>query len=75
MGGDGSQKAHLLTPNSEDTNDWSYTEQILVHERSTIGRIAIGDVDNDGVTDIFVPAYNANKILIFSFNPSTRKTR
>jgi hypothetical protein len=67
IGGDGSKKAHLLSPDSEDTNDWSYTETIVMQaKKGVIGQVAVADVNNDGKADIFIPAYDANKIYVFS---------
>ena len=69
VAGDGSQRAHLLTPNSADATDWGYTESIVADVRGTVGKVAVGDVDGDGHPEIFVPAYDGNKILMFSVKP------
>jgi hypothetical protein len=64
VAGDGSQKAHLLKPVSEGLQDWKYEEEVLLDTGSTVGHIAIGDVTGDGLVEIFVPAYDADKIYV-----------
>lgn len=67
VAGDGSQKAHLLTPNSEDSSDWGYKEDIILKvDKGVIGQIAVGDVDFDGNMELFIPAYDEDKIHIYS---------
>lgn len=66
FGGDGSTKVHYLKPLSSDTNDWTYSEQVLVDTDSTIGTVAAGDVDGDGRFEIFAPAYDSNRLYIIS---------
>jgi hypothetical protein len=69
VSGDGSQRAHLLVPKSQDPNNWQYAEQIVVNAGCTVGQSAVGDVNGDGFADIFVPAYDSNKIHVFTFAP------
>lgn len=69
VNGDGSQRAHVLTPNSDSSTDWSYTESILVDSKSTVGQSAIGDVDGDGFVEIFVPGYDKDVIHVFTYAP------
>jgi hypothetical protein len=38
---------------------------VILDTNSTIGQITFGDVDQDGRTELFVPAYDDNKIHIF----------
>jgi hypothetical protein len=67
VAGDGSQKAHLLIPVSADRNNWTYREQIVLTVKSgVIGQIAVADVDGDGKTDIFIPAYDENMVHVYS---------
>lgn len=35
-------------PISEDPEEWTYSEHILLDSNSTIGSAAIGDIDGDG---------------------------
>jgi hypothetical protein len=64
-GGDGSTKVHRLIPVSDDPANWSYVDDVILDTNSTIGQITFGDVDQDGRTELFVPAYDDNKIHIF----------
>jgi hypothetical protein len=67
--GDGSQRAHLFVPASQDSTDWTYTESILWNAGCTVGQTAVGDVNGDGYTEIFVPAYDKGEIAVFTFAP------
>ena len=67
VAGDGSQKAHMLTPVSQDSNSWEYTEEVVVDVGCTVGKLAIEDVDFDGYMEIFVPAYDKDKIHVLEF--------
>lgn len=69
VSGDGSQRAHMLVPKSQDPNNWEYTEQIVVDAGCTVGQSAVGDVNGDGHADVFVPGYDSNKIHVFTFAP------
>ena len=39
----------------------------LVNCKATVGGIATGDVNGDGITDIFVPCYDSGKLMGFTF--------
>jgi hypothetical protein len=67
VAGDGSQRAHLLTPKSSSASDWTYEENVVVNAGSTVGQIAVGDVNNDGFTELFVPAYDKHQITVLTF--------
>ena len=62
-GGDASQHLHILRPTGEQ---WSYTHHELLPTDSTVGQVATADVDGDGITEIFVPAYDKNKIYVIN---------
>jgi hypothetical protein len=64
-GGDGSTKVHRLIPVSDEPGNWSYVEDVMLDSNSTIGQITFGDIDQDGRLELFVPAYDDNKIHIF----------
>lgn len=69
VSGDGSQRVHWLIPSSQSANDWQYEERILIDVKGTVGQLAIADINGDGYSEIFVPAYDANKIYAFTFSP------
>lgn len=62
IGGDGSQKLWLLEPSSEESSDWTYKVSTPIETKSTIGKIEVTDLDNDGNKEIHVPAYDDNFI-------------
>jgi hypothetical protein len=76
--GDGAERVYLLTPASEDPSSWDYKTSEPLKEvvgpsasaeslKSVIGQILVGDFDQNGRTDILVPAYSASKIFAFTF--------
>ena len=67
VSGDGSQNAHILTPVSEDPDNWSYEEASFLNAGCTVGKMAADDIDNDGMLEVFVPAYDRNKVHVFDF--------
>lgn len=67
VSGDGSQRAHLLRPLSRSPEDWSYEESTLADTQSTVGTCAVGDTDGDGCAEVFVPAYNRDRIFVYTF--------
>jgi hypothetical protein len=71
VSGDGSQRAHLLRPASEAPDDWTYLESILADTDSTVGTCAVGDTNGDGAAEVFVPAYNKNRVLVYTFGRQT----
>ena len=62
VAGDGSQKLWLLEPNSEVKSDWSYKSSTPLETKSTVGKIEITDLDQDGLKEIHIPAYDDNLI-------------
>jgi len=72
LSGDNSNSIFLLTPKSEDVNDWSYETEKIADLGADVGRPSIGDVDGDGFADVFVPAFDIKQILHYQFSkPST----
>jgi len=69
LAGDDARKAFVVVPNSQDVNDWNYTTQILHDCSGTVGSIAVGDIDGDGYTEIFVPCYSSDVVHVYSFTP------
>ena len=64
VAGDGSTKVHVLVPNKNDKNDWTYTEKVPLDTKGTVGQIAIGDIDGDNKVEIVVPAYDEHTIYV-----------
>jgi hypothetical protein len=78
VSGDASQKAHLLVPMSKGPGSWGYQEQTIVDEGCTVGQCTASDVDGDGNPEVFVPAWEKDRIDVFSLVPNTltaRRTR
>jgi hypothetical protein len=69
VAGDGSQRAHLLVPSSQAAGDWSYREEIVLDAKATVGTCAVGDVDGDGTAEVFVPAYDRDRIFVLEVAP------
>ncbi|MCX6128834.1 MAG: VCBS repeat-containing protein [Proteobacteria bacterium] len=65
-GGDGSTKVHRLVASSDDPNNWNYVEDLIFNGESTIGQLSFSDIDGDGRLELFVPAYDDNKIYVFN---------
>jgi len=68
VSGDNGNDIFVLVPRSEDPGDWSYTRQKIADVKADVGRPAIGDTDGDGFADVFVPAYDLNKVLHYTFS-------
>jgi len=72
LSGDNSNSIFLLTPKSEDVNDWSYETEKIADLGADVGRPSISDVNGDGFADVFVPAFDIKQILHYQFSkPST----
>jgi hypothetical protein len=71
VSGDGSQRAHVLVPvEPSDTLNWIYREHVLWNPSSTVGQSAVADIDGDGRVEIFMPAYDANKVAVYTLEPN-----
>ena len=70
VSGDNSNSIFLLTPASRDPADWTYAKEEVQAFGADIGRPSIGDVDNNGFADIFVPLYDARKVAHYEFRSS-----
>lgn len=69
VSGDGSQRAHILVPTDDtDSKTWNYREHILWNPTSTVGQSAFADIDGDGQIEIFVPAYDADQVAVFTLS-------
>lgn len=67
VAGDASQKAYVLTPNSSSAADWSFTKNIVHDCGCTVGGIAVGDADQNGKTELYIPCYDAGYLVTYSF--------
>ena len=41
VAGDGSTKVHVLVPNKNDKNDWTYTEKVPLDTKGTVGQMLL----------------------------------
>ena len=69
LSGDGSGKVYHLHPVSARQDDWTYHREVILDTKSTIGQLALGDIDHDGIKELFVPAYDHGKIHVLSLAP------
>lgn len=67
LAGDGSQRAYVLEPNSQDASDWSYNTRQIHDCKSTVGSLAIDDVNDDGHMEIFIPCYDAGYVAVYAY--------
>lgn len=70
LSGDGSEYAYILTADSEDPDDWSYTRNDLLFTACTVGQISVEDVNDDGWVEVFVPAYENGTVWVYSYAPA-----
>lgn len=69
VSGDGSREAYLLKPNPTEDNPWAYSSDTILKTGGIVGKPAFADVDGDGNTELFIPAYDDNRIHVFTFAP------
>jgi len=71
ISGDDEGTTYYLTPNSQDVNDWSYKKINIIDtgEGNILGTPTTADVDGDGYSEVFIPAYNRGEINAFTFAP------
>ncbi|KAI8905221.1 hypothetical protein EDD86DRAFT_73329 [Gorgonomyces haynaldii] len=67
VSGDGNQQVWLLTPNSQNASDWTYTRSLLHNCASTSGGVAVGDANKDGKTEIYIPCYDNGYLVVYSY--------
>jgi len=67
LSGDDGGFVSVLSPVSQDSADWNYSQSMVCNSTGTIGSPAVGDVDGDGMADIFIPFYSDNKVEVYSF--------
>jgi hypothetical protein len=57
-----------MTP--KDSN-FNYDISTIVKLDGVVGSIGIGDINNDGYNEFFVPNYDKSSINVYTFNPSS----
>jgi len=67
VAGDGSQTAYLMSPKSAD---FDYSIEKIISVNGVIGSIGIGDIDNDGYVEFFVPNYDKSTVYAYTFSPA-----
>ena len=67
LSGDDAGFVSMLWPGSEEPGDWSYVEERWLNSTGTVGAVVVGDVDSDGIVDVFVPEYGAGFLHLYSF--------
>ncbi|XP_066268656.1 uncharacterized protein [Branchiostoma lanceolatum] len=65
VSGDDDRHAYVMTPLSKDPKDWRYKQDVVYHGGGTVGQIVMADVNADGIQEVFVPAYNDNKVVVY----------
>lgn len=64
VAGDGSSKVHWLAPQNNFSDSWSYESKVMLDTESTVGTMALGDIDQDGEKELFVPAYDTHHVYV-----------
>lgn len=64
VSGDGNEKIHLFSPTE---TPWVYKHDVIYSGRGIMGKVTTSDVDKDGKSEIYIPAYDENKIHIFEY--------
>lgn len=71
LSGDDDGRAYSYEAKSLDPTDWSYTKTTFCDAGSgTVGELSAADVDNDGFTDVFVPSYSQNEVIVYTYAPA-----
>lgn len=67
MAGDDAAVVSLLTPVApRDPNNWNYARNdFLTTGSSTVGGLSLADVDGDGRTELFAPAYDEGEVYVY----------
>jgi hypothetical protein len=70
LSGDDDGRMYILYPDTEARDDWTYRKNILLDTMdTTIGKMAHGDVDNDGYEEIIVAGYSVGQLYVYTYAP------
>jgi len=70
LSGDDDGIHYILTPASEDLDNWEYTMEVMVDtEETTAGTMAVLDLDGDGYTEIISAGYTKGMVYVYTFAP------
>lgn len=69
VSGDGARQAYLLRPAATADRPWAYESKVFFKSSGIVGMPAVGDVNDDGYADLFVPAYGEGLVYSFTFAP------
>ena len=67
MSGDDGGFMSLLRATTEDSKDWTYSNEYICNSTGTMGSPSFIDTDGDGLVELFVPYYSEGKIEIYNF--------
>nr|CAD7258101.1 unnamed protein product [Timema shepardi] len=70
VAGDDNGKHYILSPTSNDADDWSYENNLLQDtSAATTGSAIAKDLDGDGYSEIVAAGYSAGQVYVFSYTP------
>jgi len=67
LAGDDSQLAYQLRPTQQ--TGWAYETTTIVSPSATVGQISAADINGDGYTEFFVPAYDTGIVYAYTYAP------
>jgi hypothetical protein len=68
LSGDDNGRHYILYPSSEDKNDWTYNQELIIDsEAQTVGTQAIVDLDGDGYMELIAAGYSADTVYVHTF--------
>jgi len=67
VSGDGEEQFHLLQPASPAQDNWTYSREVVYNCGGTVGAPVAADLDGDGITEVALPCYDANKLVAMNF--------
>ncbi|XP_035659346.1 uncharacterized protein LOC118404383 [Branchiostoma floridae] len=63
--------AYILSPVSQSATDWRYERKSFNYCHGVVGNgFQIGDVNNDGILEVFLPCYSRGEIDIYQVIPN-----